>query len=210
MADIENIAGTETSRDRKQGAPVRGRRANGRDTKQRILAAARSIIIENGTDSLSIDHVIREAGVSKGAFMYHFHTRQDLIEALVDEYAAHLGEVEEELVSRSAGGCSMLDAYTDWYRMFTSGEIDSGTSPLVALAMSSRDNRKFMSPVRDWYRRYFDRVEKQECGAEKALVFTLAYDGLFFHHLFGIDVMSPTEKRLIAEALQTYVAKDAE
>ncbi len=210
MADIENIAGSETSRERKLGAPVRGRRANGRATKQRILAAARSIIIENGTDSLSIDHVIREAGVSKEAFMYHFHTRQDLIEALVAEYAAHLGEVEEELVSRSAGGCSMLDAYADWYRMFTSGEIDSGTSPLVALAMSSRDNRKFMAPVRDWYRRYFDRVEKQECGAEKALVFTLAYDGLFFHHLFGIDVMSPTEKRMIAEALRTYVEKDAE
>ncbi len=210
MADIENIEGSEISRGKGRRAPAGDRRADGRATKRRILAAARSIIIENGTDSLSIDHVIKEAGVSKGAFMYHFHTRQDLIEALVDEYAAHLGEVEAELVRKSAGGCSMLDAYAEWYRLFASGEIDSGTSPLVALAMASRDNRKFMAPVRDWYRRYFDRVEKQACGSGKALVFTLAYDGLFFHHLFGIDVMSPKEKEMIAEALRTYVEGNAE
>ena len=64
----------------------------------------------------------------------------------------------------------MLEAYAEWYKGFTSGEIDSGSSPLVALAMASRDNRKFMEPVRDWYRRYFDRVKQEACGSERALV----------------------------------------
>ena len=51
--------------------------------------------------------------------------------------------------------------YAEWYKGFTSREIDSGSSPLVALAMASRENRKFMEPVRDWYRRYFDRVKQE-------------------------------------------------
>ncbi len=33
-----------------------------------------------------------------------------------------------------------------------------------------------MEPVRDWYRRYFDRVKQEACGSERALVYTLAYD----------------------------------
>ena len=181
------------------------RRANGRATRQKILAAARAIIIEKGTDSLSIDRVIKAAGVSKGSFMYHFHTRQDLIEALVNEYAAHLNEVETELAGKAKGDLPMLAGYADWYKKFTSGKIDSGSSPLVALAMSSRENRKFMAPVRDWYRSYFDRVKTQACGADRALVYTLAYDGLFFHHLFGIDVLTQDEKKLIMDTLQAFV-----
>ena len=51
-----------------------------------------------------------------------------------------------------------------------------------------------MEPVRDWYRRYFDRVKQEACGSERALVYTLAYDALFFHHLFGTDVLTNEEK----------------
>ena len=112
--------------------------------------------------------MIKEAGVSKGSFMYHFPSRQALIEALVNEYAAHLGEVQTGLTNKAKSDCPMLEAYAEWYKGFTSGEIDSGSSPLVALAMASRENRKFMEPVRDWYRRYFDRV-KQEVAAPRGL-----------------------------------------
>lgn len=206
MEGMENDApaGVEeegAGREAPGGHAVR-RRANGRATRQKILAAARAIIIEKGTDSLSIDRVIREAGVSKGSFMYHFPSRQALVEALVNEYAAHLAEVETDLNRKASGACPMLEAYAEWYKGFTSGDIDSGSSPLVALAMASRENRKFMEPVREWYRHYFDRVKAEPCGPEKALVYTLAYDALFFHHLFGTDVLTREEKASVTRALK--------
>ena len=148
--------------------------------------------------------MIKEAGVSKGSFMYHFPSRQALIEALVNEYAAHLGEVQTGLTNKAKSDCPMLEAYAEWYKGFTSGEIDSGSSPLVALAMASRENRKFMEPVRDWYRRYFDRVKQEACGSERALVYTLAYDALFFHHLFGTDVLTDDEKKAVTRTLQAF------
>lgn len=203
MSEIENDAAEDVSYEDNEKHVVR-RRANGRATRLKILAAARAIIIEKGTDSLSIDRVIKEAGVSKGSFMYHFPSRQALIEALVNEYAAHLGEVQTGLTNKAKSDCPMLEAYAEWYKGFTSGEIDSGSSPLVALAMASRENRKFMEPVRDWYRRYFDRVKQEACGSERALVYTLAYDALFFHHLFGTDVLTDDEKKAVTRTLQAF------
>lgn len=78
MSEIENDAAEDVSYEDNEKHVVR-RRANGRATRLKILAAARAIIIEKGTDSLSIDRVIKEAGVSKGSFMYHFPSRQALI-----------------------------------------------------------------------------------------------------------------------------------
>lgn len=128
MSEIENDAAEDVSYEDNEKHVVR-RRANGRATRLKILAAARAIIIEKGTDSLSIDRVIKEAGVSKGSFMYHFPSRQALIEALVNEYAAHLGEVQTGLTNKAKSDCPMLEAYAEWYKGFTSGEIDSGSSP---------------------------------------------------------------------------------
>ena len=153
LSEIDNDAAEDVSYEDNEKHVVR-RRAYGRATRRKIRAAARAIFIEKGTDSLSIDRVIKEAGVSKGSFMYHFPSRQALSEALVNEYAAQLGEVQTGLTNKAKSDCPMLEAYAEWYKGFTSGEIDSGSSPLDALAMASRENRKFMEPVRDWYRRY--------------------------------------------------------
>ena len=120
MSEIENDAAEDVSYEDNEKHVVR-RRANGRATRLKILAAARAIIIEKGTDSLSIDRVIKEAGVSKGSFMYHFPSRQALIEALVNEYAAHLGEVQTGLTNKAKSDCPMLEAYAELYKGFTSG-----------------------------------------------------------------------------------------
>lgn len=177
-------------------------RANGRATREKILQAAREIIIEKGTDSLSIDRVIKHAGVSKGSFLYHFPHRQALVEALVNEYASHLANVETTLSADKKGDRAMLEAYAEWYELFSTGKLDSGSSPLVALAMASRENRRFMEPIRDWYRQYFDRVKTSTCGANKALVYTLTFDAMFFHHLFGTDVLTAEEKEGIKAELK--------
>ncbi len=183
-------------------------RTNGRATREKILQAAREIIIEKGTDCLSIDRVIKYAGISKGAFMYHFPTRQSLIEALVSEYAQHLEKVQKTLEAQFQHTTSpMLAAYGQWYKDFTTGEIDQGSSPLLALSLASRDNRQLMQPVRDWYRNHCDRLKTQGCGPAKAFVVNLAYDALFFHHLFGIDVLTKEEKEMIIHTLNDLVAK---
>ena len=180
--------------------------SRGRATRNRIIEAARRILIEQGTDKLSIDRVLEEAKVSKGSFIHHYPSRSALIEALVDSYAQHLDEVQRELEHKarmtSKVPSRLLRAYGDWYREFSEGRIDRGISPFAALAVASPENRQLMTPVRCWYREYFNRVKREPCGPTTALIVTLAYDALFFHQLLGTDVLTSQEKRHIVEGLE--------
>ncbi|MFR6358801.1 MAG: TetR/AcrR family transcriptional regulator [Sutterella wadsworthensis] len=115
MSEIENDAAEDVSYEDNEKHVVR-RRANGRATRLKILAAARVIIIEKGTDSLSIDRVIKEAGVSREASCTTSQAGRHLIEALVNEYAAHLGEVQTGLTNKAKSDCPMLEAYAEWYK----------------------------------------------------------------------------------------------
>jgi len=69
-------------------------------TEERILAAARSLLLERATiDTLSMREVARRAGFSPGALYRYFDDRRHLIEALFMDALARLGTYLE-----TAGG----------------------------------------------------------------------------------------------------------
>ena len=92
-----------------------------------------------------------------------------LIEALVNGYAEHLSTVQTTLTAEKAGDRAMLEAYAEWYKRFSTGKLGSGSSPLLALAMASRENRRFMEPGRAGCPQYFDRVKQSTCGSKRTL-----------------------------------------
>lgn len=61
---------------------------DGSPTRERILAAAERLVIENGFTATSLDQVIAASRSSKGAFFHHFASKIDLAEQLVERYAA--------------------------------------------------------------------------------------------------------------------------
>lgn len=71
---------------------------NGAVTRKAIMDAAQGLILESGFSATSVDDVIGRAGITKGAFFYHFRTKADLAEALVQRDAAEdLGHLEQHL-----------------------------------------------------------------------------------------------------------------
>ncbi len=57
------------------------------NTKEKILDAARSMILNHGFAGTTVDAVIKQAGVSKGAFFHYFPTKNDLGYVLIQQYA---------------------------------------------------------------------------------------------------------------------------
>lgn len=71
---------------------------DGSATRERILAVAEQLVIENGFSATPIERVIAEAGTSKGAFFHHFDSKVALARALVERYvAADLGQLDRAL-----------------------------------------------------------------------------------------------------------------
>ncbi len=67
---------------------------SGAKTRERIIDAAEALVYQHGFAATSIDKVIEGAGISKGAFFYHFKSKADLGRTLIQRYAerdlAHL------------------------------------------------------------------------------------------------------------------------
>jgi len=64
---------------------TRGARAQGRDARQELMEAAAAVFAERGYGDASVDEVSQRAGYSKGAFYWHFPSKEDLFYALLEE-----------------------------------------------------------------------------------------------------------------------------
>jgi TetR/AcrR family transcriptional repressor of nem operon len=61
---------------------------SGDQTRERILDGAQRLVLDQGLAATSVDSILEEASVSKGAFFHHFPTKNQLAKALVERYAA--------------------------------------------------------------------------------------------------------------------------
>ena len=59
-------------------------------TRQIIYETADSMFATRGYSEISVNDIIKEAGVSKGAFYFHFASKDELITSLIDDYVKRL------------------------------------------------------------------------------------------------------------------------
>lgn len=65
------------------------------------MDTAQDLILQQGFAGTSIDEIIKRAGITKGAFFYHFKTKSQLALALVERYAAADAEHLERTLDRA-------------------------------------------------------------------------------------------------------------
>lgn len=59
---------------------------DGAATKEKILDAGQQLLLKQGYGGTSVDQVIDAAGITKGAFFYHFKSKNALANALMDRF----------------------------------------------------------------------------------------------------------------------------
>ena len=59
-------------------------------TKNNIYETARRLFLEHGVDNVSVDSIVEEAGVSKGAFYVHFESKDLLASLLIKDYVSEI------------------------------------------------------------------------------------------------------------------------
>jgi len=58
----------------------------GQATKTKLMDIAERLILNRGFSAMSIDEVIKEPGITKGGFFYHFDSKNSLVYALMQRY----------------------------------------------------------------------------------------------------------------------------
>ncbi|CBL47298.1 Transcriptional regulator [gamma proteobacterium HdN1] len=74
------------------GAIRLSREAAKRETRQRLLNAARDVLAEEGADVLTTGHVAKRAGIAQPTFYVHFRDMDDLLQALAKDQVGGLRE----------------------------------------------------------------------------------------------------------------------
>jgi TetR/AcrR family transcriptional repressor of nem operon len=75
---------------------------DGRSTREAILGAAKRLMAVQGYRNTALDDVLRESGVGKGNFYYHFRSKEELGYAILDQLVA--GFLERTLRPCFPGG----------------------------------------------------------------------------------------------------------
>jgi TetR/AcrR family transcriptional regulator len=79
-------------------------------TRQRTIDAALTAFGTRGYETTSLDALAAELGVRKQTILYHFASKDALLDAVIDEAGAELVAVLEKAVSGTGEGWSRIDA----------------------------------------------------------------------------------------------------
>ena len=61
-----------------------------RETRQKLMAATRICVARDGYAQTTISKIVKEAGVSRGAHLHHFTSKEQLIEAATEDAGHHV------------------------------------------------------------------------------------------------------------------------
>lgn len=115
--------------------------------RQRLLEATIDCLVEYGYARTTTTRVAERAGVTRGAQMHHFRTKNDLVTAAVRHLAVKRSNAALQQVDRLRGSDDVLDAALDLLWDIHRGPIFAATAELWMAARTDPDLRAQMRQV---------------------------------------------------------------
>ena len=120
------------STDTAPATPKRPMRADAKRNYDKILATARAVFTERGTDS-SLDEIARRAGVGPGTLYRHFPTREALVDALMQDWT---DQVAADADAAIATGLPPREMLLGWFEHFVDHiTLHRGAASKICAAM---------------------------------------------------------------------------
>ncbi|ARF16142.1 TetR/AcrR family transcriptional regulator [Sporosarcina sp. P3] len=169
-----------------------------------ILDAASKIVAEKGIFHLTIEAVAAEAGISKGGLLYHYKSKEVLVEKMVEHLARNYKtkintQAEEDEKERGKFTRAYLDV--TFKKGYPNKDMHSGL--LAAKAI----NPILMRPIREAYLEWQHEVEEDGIDPVIATIIRLASDGIWLADLFDINPIRGEQKELVYKKLREWTAQ---
>ncbi|MFF7953703.1 TetR family transcriptional regulator [Streptomyces griseorubiginosus] len=121
-------------------------------THGRILDAAGQVFVKNGYEGATVNDIIRAAGVTKGAFYFHFREKRDLAVAILESTLQVDGLVTQEFKLQEVVDVGMI----------LSHKIirDSKTMAALRLSLTHEARENYGTPWPEWIK--FNNAQLKE------------------------------------------------
>jgi len=160
-------------------------------TRARLLDAAERHLLANGADTLTLEAVAAAAEASKGGLLYHFPTKDALVEALVQRAVDGVDAVLATAAESQEPG-AFARAFLD-----EGMPTGPGRGPVVqpdrltaALVGAATIDPGFLEPLRNAYLRWQARLEHDGIDPVTATLVRLAVDGWWMASVLDLPPVS--------------------
>ncbi|QDQ02122.1 TetR/AcrR family transcriptional regulator [Lysinibacillus fusiformis] len=74
-------------------------RKEAEERKNEILDAADELFAQRGFDGTSTNEILEKVGIARGTLYYHFKSKEDIMDALIERYSVNLLETAQEIAT---------------------------------------------------------------------------------------------------------------
>jgi AcrR family transcriptional regulator len=192
-------------------APSQTRQGGGQaaSSRDRILDAAVQVALRDGILAMTLDAVAKEARVSKGGLIYHFHTKEDLLASMLEHFSARVrGEFEARAAADPQPRGRWIRALV--HTVFPSASVPASAQPadtemarfLTAILAASANNPHLLDRLRQNMTQMRERLlEEGPNGLRQVALWPAIYGLLLWQHLGIISHDDPLRRKMLEELL---------
>jgi AcrR family transcriptional regulator len=165
-------------------------------TRERLLDAAAGVVRRDGAHALTLDAVAAAAGVSKGGLLYHFRSKRDLLDAMIERWV----QGWQDHIDAAAGEDGFAAGYVN---ATDRGGADPGQREAeFGLLAALIAEPEVLEVVRQRYTVWQARLEDEGGDPIAATVARLAADGLWLADLLGFSPPQGELRNQVMERLR--------
>lgn len=86
------------------------------ERRTELISAARRLFDKDGMEKTRVSDIVKTIGVAQGVFYYYFHSKDEIVEAVVDQVTEEMeGQMQAILSDESACFCKKLSRFIELY-----------------------------------------------------------------------------------------------
>jgi AcrR family transcriptional regulator len=175
------------------------RKNNPQATRELLLQAAATIIVEHGAHNLTLENVAKHANISKGGLLHHFPNKEKLLLELMTQLVQNFEQNLAQHLEPNPSNGRWTRAYIR--ATFTPSSAEQQlTQALSSLVIS---HPQLLENVQDAFNFAEKHILNDGLPAARAMAIRLACDGLWFGEIGGmISIREPLRTQLLEELLR--------
>lgn len=172
--------------------------------RRKILEAAVAVVQRDGVTSVTLDSVAVEAGLTKGGLMYHFPTRDALLQAIHQ----HLAEQWEADMERAAGKRAQDATTEERLAAYARVNIQSSTRAELLFILEAATHPGYAKPYMDVLARWTPSAAEvmADPDALTRFIAQLAADGLWMYESLTNEPLPQELRQRVAEHIAHTIA----
>ncbi|OAI43404.1 hypothetical protein AYO41_01950 [Verrucomicrobia bacterium SCGC AG-212-E04] len=178
--------------------------------RDRLLDAAASLVPRRGAGELTLDAVAEHAGVSKGGLLYHFPSKDALIQAMIARMVdAFNFELQAQIAKEPAGPGRITRAIIKVGFDHPKEMLQKEEKLRRALLAAVSSKPSLLEPVRVNFRRWRNELEKDGLSKGVSLLALAVMDGVCFWKMFQMHSPSVADIASLKRILNALASRPA-